>query len=1194
MRTARVLLAVAGVTCALTGGAIQAQWRAVDGSTVMVSTFAGSSPLTPLMFAYGLGYAGNGDLYLMDGSNNALRKLTPEGVLTTVAGGGTGSGNIDGGPGVGKIGISHGIAVASDGTVFFGQTLDHIVRKVTPDGVVTTIAGTTRAAGHTDGTGTAATFTSPSVMAVGPAGSLYVASGYAVRRIGADATVTTFAGSATQAGTADGTGQAARFLAIDGLAVDTSGNVYVSDRQVIRRISPLGEVTTLAGLSGSAGTTDGTGSAARFSLLGRMAFHAGSVLVQDAVTSTNPATCSIRQVTTAGVVTTHPRGLALCGQSLSVDGAGNIAIMDRFQGPFGNNTPVSVTSPTGVKTTLLSATAANLTDGTGDAMRFVTPLTAIIAVPDGHVFVGPVSATSSQERKQRIDGTRLVTNVQGNSRDVVRGFAVSSTGTIYSAQGCAIEGFRPNPVTPNGVLAVNPLVGNSTASGSTCGAVDANGTAARFQTPWGVAVSSSGVAFVADTGNHTIRRVGTDDTVTTFAGGVGSAGAADGNGTTARFNGPRGIVVDASGVVYVADTENHTIRRIAANGDVTTLAGTAGSAGAVNAAGSAARFSRPSGLALDLDGSIIVADTGNHAIRRVTTAGVVTTVAGTLGVAGLTEGDGTVARFRSPAAVTVDASGTIFVADTGNFKVRQILQTTAAAPVITMNPSNATVNGGSDATFTCTASGTPRPTFEWHVSTNGGATWVRQTNSTGYQNALTPQLTVPSVTPAMSGRQYRCQARGVSTTVNSAAATLTVTNYSFTVSPISLQFKGVRATPGGELAFVTQPQTVSFSYTAPSVPQWTVSVDQPWLQVTGGSGSGAGSFTVGIINPSSVLATGGYLTGTVTLSASNVGLQRTIPVILRLSDPQATPSPIGNFDTPVNGAQNLSGAIVVSGWAVDDIGIDRVEIWRDLAPGENTPPYTGPGPGNGRVFVANGLFGPGTRPDIETLYHTLHPKTDRGGWGYMLLTYGFPDRGNGTFTLRAFAYDVEGQYAELGAKTITVNNAAATKPFGTIDYPEQNGTVSGVYTANGWVLTPNVNGVPTCTFDHIVMELDSNEVYIPVTYGLSRPDVTSAFPGLSTSAAPGAAAAFDTRTFGNGLHTIGWLAYDTCGRGEGIGSRFITVSNNGSGDAVGRPAPDVRPAGLDTPVVERHMLRLEVMGRGELVWPTVAGATWTG
>ena len=166
-----------------------------------------------------------------------------------------------------------------------------------------------------------------------------------------------------------------------------------------------------------------------------------------------------------------------------------------------------------------------------------------------------------------------------------------------------------------------------------------------------------------------IRKVTSAGVVTTLA-GSGAIGAADGTGTAATFNYPRGISIDASGNLFIADTNNHKIRRVSSAGVVTTLAGS-GTAGATNGTGSAATFSTPAATAVDGDDNVYVADTSNSLIRKVTSTGVVTTLAGT-GVIGAANGSSATATFNTPAGITIDASGNVYVADTINNLIRKI------------------------------------------------------------------------------------------------------------------------------------------------------------------------------------------------------------------------------------------------------------------------------------------------------------------------------------------------------------------------------------------------------------------------------------------------------------------------------------------------------------------------------------------
>ena len=243
------------------------------------------------------------------------------------------------------------------------------------------------------------------------------------------------------------------------------------------------------------------------------------------------------------------------------------------------------------------------------------------------------------------------------------GVAVDGSGNVYVAD---TDNYTIRKITPAGV--VSTLAGLAGSSGS----ADGTGSAARFDYPYGVAVDGSGNVYVADSGNNTIRKITPAGVVSTLAGMAGSSGSADGTGSAARFNYPTGVAVDGSGNVYVADTGNNTIRKITPAGVVSTLAGTAGSSGSADGTGSAARFYYPYGVAVDGSGNVYVADNDNYTIRKITPAGVVSTLAGLAGSSGSADGTGSAARFYYPYGVAVDGSGNVYVADTDNDTIRKI------------------------------------------------------------------------------------------------------------------------------------------------------------------------------------------------------------------------------------------------------------------------------------------------------------------------------------------------------------------------------------------------------------------------------------------------------------------------------------------------------------------------------------------
>jgi len=203
------------------------------------------------------------------------------------------------------------------------------------------------------------------------------------------------------------------------------------------------------------------------------------------------------------------------------------------------------------------------------------------------------------------------------------------------------------------------------------GHVDGQGALARFNNPVGLALDAVGNVFVADQGSHTIRKVTPAGEVTTIAGADGEAGTADGAARNARFNQPSGLAFDRHGNLYIADNGNSVIRRLTPAGQVSTLAGAAGLPGHADGSGAAARFWSPAGLAVDGAGNLLVADRGTHVIRLVTPAGVVSTLGGTPGNGGLADGVSEKAQFYSPFGLAVDHDGSLLIADAGNHVIRR-------------------------------------------------------------------------------------------------------------------------------------------------------------------------------------------------------------------------------------------------------------------------------------------------------------------------------------------------------------------------------------------------------------------------------------------------------------------------------------------------------------------------------------------
>lgn len=235
------------------------------------------------------------------------------------------------------------------------------------------------------------------------------------------------------------------------------------------------------------------------------------------------------------------------------------------------------------------------------------------------------------------------------------GVAVATDGTMYIADS---GNDRIRKITPDGTV--------STLAGSTAGYADGVGVNAQFASPYGITLSTSGNLYVSDSGNHKIRKITPDGTVTTVAGST--QGFQDGQGTIAKFDLPWGIAVDVLENLYVTDYRNHRIRRITPDGNVFSIAGS--TQGYLDGGTQAAQFNHPTGLALDAEGNMYVGDTENNRIRKINLSTGVSTLAGT-GTHGYADGAGNVARFASPIGVAVDVEGNVFVADALNYKIRR-------------------------------------------------------------------------------------------------------------------------------------------------------------------------------------------------------------------------------------------------------------------------------------------------------------------------------------------------------------------------------------------------------------------------------------------------------------------------------------------------------------------------------------------
>ncbi len=628
------------------------------------------------------------NVFVADHYNHTIRKITEAGVVTTLAGAAGVLGSVDGSIGAAKFYNPHDVVIDSNGNIFVSDQLNYTIRKITPAGTVSVFAGLTAAAGSTNGTGSAARFNGSGGLAIDADDNIYVGdnTNHCIRKITPAAVVSTFAGTCGTPGYQNGTGpNNTKFNYPAWLTMASNGSLYVTEHgnHTVRKITPGGLVTTLAGDPGVPGCTNGTGSGALFKYPQGIAVSSnGSIFVSEVYNYNH----TIRKITPAGVVTTFA---GACGQSGSTDATGADA---RFNQPaeisidasdnlyvsdFQNHTIRKIT-PGRVVTTLAGvAGSAGTADGNGALARFSYPLGTTVD-SNGDLYLA--GYTSHIIRK--ITSAGLVTTVAGivdlsgsaDSSSTARfnnpyGIDGDSSGNLYVADE---KNHTIRKITSTGT--VTTIAGSPGLTGST-DHTPASGAQARFGLVEGAAKDSAGNVFIADHSNHTIRKLATDGTVTTFAGMAGLPGSTDGTGSAARFRGPAQIAIDSSDNIYVADYLNHTIRKIEANGDVTTLAGSAGYTGTTDDTGSAARFNNPHGIAVDSSGNVYVGDRYNHSIRKITSGGTVSTLAGLSGTSGTADGAGTAARFNQPLGISVDSSGNLYVADWGNHTLRKVTST---------------------------------------------------------------------------------------------------------------------------------------------------------------------------------------------------------------------------------------------------------------------------------------------------------------------------------------------------------------------------------------------------------------------------------------------------------------------------------------------------------------------------------------
>jgi hypothetical protein len=638
-----------------------------------------------------------GNLYVTDSGNNTIRKITPAGLVTTIAGLAGVKGSADGTGTNALFYLPTGIAVDNNGNLYVADEFNDTIRKITPFGtnwVVSTLAGQVTNAGLIDAMGTNAEFATPAAVAVDGAGNVYVAdtADDVIREISPAGLVSTIAGQPHHPGSSDGTNNTAQFYMPFGITVDATTNLYVTDgiNETVRKLVPMGTnwaVSTIAGQVTNAGSADGTGTNAQFSGPAGIAVNAGTNLY---VADDNNNT--IRKLTLTGtnwVVSTLAGLVGVYGDAdgatnnarfhspigVTVDGAGNVYVADA------NNNEIRKISPSGGVSTFAGVSTGS-TDGPGtNALFWSTAAVSLDA--QGNVYVADYYNCTI--RKIATNG--VVSTIAGLAGNIGSADGTNSDARFYYPSDITLDGGGSLYIadaynsTIRRIMPVGTNWVTSTIAGQAevYGEVDGVGSNAFFYVPAGIAVDANTNIFVSDNYGMVVRKitpVGTNWVVTTIAGLPFTHGSSDGIGTNAMFYFPRGLAVDNSSNVYVADSENNGIRRLTPVGTnwlVSTIAGVASIRANDDGTGTNAHFFFPDDVTFDTTGHLYVMDTYNQTIRKMTLVGtnwMVTTVAGQVGVTGSTDGIGTNALFNYAQSVAFDNAGNLYVADTHNSTIR--------------------------------------------------------------------------------------------------------------------------------------------------------------------------------------------------------------------------------------------------------------------------------------------------------------------------------------------------------------------------------------------------------------------------------------------------------------------------------------------------------------------------------------------
>ena len=696
----------------------------------------GAATNAMLKYPSGVAIEASGNLFITDYNDGRVRKVNTNGIITTVAGGGSSFG--DGGAATNAyLNNPNGAAVDASGNLFIADVGNHRVRRVDANGIITTVAGNGSLGFSGDGgQATNACLWNPDGVVLDPVGNLFIADwlNYRIRKVDTNGIITTVAGG----GSSLGDGGAATNGAITpyGVALDSAGNLFIADSGSCRVckvvLNGLPTLTMKNVKTNNAGNyaviiSNPYGSVTSSIVTLMVGFRPSISAQPSSVTVTNGGTAGF----TVAAIGTEPFGYQWCLNNAAVDGGTNATL------PIANVSPDQtgsyycvITNAYGSVTSRIAVLAIGLPPG------FTTqPTNGIVVSGNNATLSVAVSGTGPFTYQWQLNGTNLpnniITTVAGGGTNYPGDGGAATNANLYFPYGAAVDA--------RGYLFIADTAHGRVCQVNTNGVITTIANTGLFA-PGSVAADGYGNLFIADTGNYRIRMVDTNGIVTTVAGNGISGYTGDGGAATiARLNNPQSAVVDASGNLLIADTSNNRIRKVSVNGIITTVAGngTAGFSGDGGAATNA-KLSGPYGVAVDPAGNLFIADTSNSRIRKMDTNSIITTVASSLGAFGVAvdafgnlfipgggdvvremntngvitivagngsldfSGDGgaaTNAGLFGAMGVAVDASGNLFIADSANCRIREV--SLAGSPTLMLN--NATTANAGNYTVVITS-----------------------------------------------------------------------------------------------------------------------------------------------------------------------------------------------------------------------------------------------------------------------------------------------------------------------------------------------------------------------------------------------------------------------------------------------------------------------------------------------------------